>query len=46
MGGILEFRDELEADSFLYVEVPAHKDTSLVLGIRRSKIFPMLKCKL
>lgn len=37
MGGLLEFREEFEADSFLYVEVPAHKDTSLVLGIRRKQ---------
>ena len=34
MGGLIQFRDELEADSFLYVEVPANKDTSLKFRIQ------------
>lgn len=34
LGGMLEFRDKLEADSFLYVEVPANTDTSIKLHIQ------------
>ena len=34
MGGLLEFRDALEADSFLYVDLPAYKDTTLVVQIQ------------
>lgn len=34
MGGLLQFKDELESDSFLYVEVPANTDTSLSLRIQ------------
>ena len=35
MGGLLEFRDEIEADSFQYVDVPPYKDTSLMFRIQR-----------
>jgi len=37
MGGLLKFRDELEVDSFLFVEVPANRDTSINLRIQRRK---------
>lgn len=35
MGGLLEFREELEADSFLFVDLPAYKDTALLFKIQR-----------
>jgi hypothetical protein len=34
MGGMIEFRDEIEADSFLFVDVPAYKDTSIRFRIQ------------
>lgn len=37
LGGLIQFRDELEADSFLFVEVPANKDTSINLRIQSRK---------
>jgi hypothetical protein len=37
MGGLLEFRDAPEADSFLFVEVPAYTDTSLELVLTRKQ---------
>jgi len=37
LGGLLKFRDELEVDSFLYVEVPANTDTSINLRIQSRK---------
>ncbi len=37
MGGMLEFRDKIEADSFLYVDVPAYRDTSISFRIQRRK---------
>ena len=37
MGGWLEFRDEIEADSFLYVNVPAYRDTTLRFQIQSRK---------
>ena len=37
LGGLLEFRDAIEADSFLYVDVPAYKDTSIRLTVQRRK---------
>ena len=35
LGGLLEFNQTMESDSFLYVEVPANQDTSLQLSVRR-----------
>ncbi|RPI43985.1 MAG: hypothetical protein EHM46_03395, partial [Bacteroidetes bacterium] len=35
LGGLLEFRDPPEADSFLYVDLPAYGDTTLRFEIRR-----------
>ncbi len=35
MGGLLEFREELEADSFLFVDLPAYQDTALLFKIQR-----------
>lgn len=35
LGGLLEFRDKIEADSFLYVDVPAYRDTSLRFRLQR-----------
>jgi len=37
MGGLLEFREEIEADSFLYMELPAYKDTILTLKLQRKR---------
>ena len=37
LGGMLEFRDEIEADSFIYVSVPAYRDTSILLRIQRNR---------
>ncbi len=37
LGEMLEFRDEIEADSFVYVEVPAYKDTSVRFRIQRRR---------
>ncbi len=34
LGGLLQFHDKMEADSFLFVEVPAYKDTSIKLRIQ------------
>lgn len=36
-GRLIELRDKPEADSFLYVDLPAHRDTLLMLGISRRK---------
>jgi hypothetical protein len=36
-GRLVELRDKLEADSFLYVDLPAHHDTLLMLGLSRRK---------
>ncbi|MCK4751133.1 MAG: hypothetical protein KAT15_28940, partial [Bacteroidales bacterium] len=35
MGGLLEFREAPEADSFLYVDLPAFKDTTVPFRIQR-----------
>ncbi|MFH0758240.1 MAG: hypothetical protein V2B15_13215 [Bacteroidota bacterium] len=35
LGDLLEFRSEIEADSFLYVDLPAYTDTSIKLVIQR-----------
>ena len=37
MGGLLEFREALEADSFLFVDLPAYQDTALLFRIQRKK---------
>lgn len=37
MGGLLEFRDEIEADSFIYVDVRAKQDTTINLKIQQKK---------
>lgn len=36
-GRLVELRDKPEADSFLYVDLPAHRDTLLMLGLTRRK---------
>jgi len=37
LGGLLEFKTEVEADSFLFVEVDAQSDTTLKLSLARKK---------
>ncbi len=37
MGGLLKFREAPEADSFLFVDVPAHADTTITLDIGRKQ---------
>ncbi|MCK5134369.1 MAG: hypothetical protein KAR19_01175 [Bacteroidales bacterium] len=35
MGGLLEFREKIEADSFLFVDLPAYQDTTILFKIQR-----------
>jgi hypothetical protein len=37
MGGLLEFREAPEADSFLFVDLPAYRDTTILMRIQNKK---------